>query len=522
MAENPCETCRHSYKNGRRSMMSQVVVMLVLSGLFMDIGMQATMPTLVIGALHDNSAAHLELNDDEASWFGSILSFSHPIGALTSGLLQERLGRKGSMLLVNIPTLAAWTILFRATSVYQLYLVVVLMGVSIGLMEAPLHSYIGEVGEPHFRGIMSTMATAATILGVLAMHVLGYLFPWRTVALISAAVPLISILCLTQIPESPTWLITNGRAKDAQKSLSWVRGWLRPEEVQKEFEELFHHTEVALKINRTGVSDRERYRTVPTVENEAVSRQVEPVLTEENGSCLKIKCEELTDKKVYRPLRMVCIVFFFSSVTELSELRPFMVGIFKDLGFPIKNHPISVLTAVFFFVGAMLHVVFLRRLGKRRLTLISQALATLSILLLGVYCTFFNKPNSSLVWIPISLMSCISFCGGFGIALIPWQLCAEVFPLKGRGTAQGIAASWAYYMRFVMSKTHFYLERWIRLNGVFFLYGVIAVAAFLYYLQYLPETEDKSLKHIETYFTEDHDKTEKFCKPKHNRTHNVR
>lgn len=73
-----------------------------------------------------------------------------------------------------------------------------------------------------------------------------------------------------------------------------------------------------------------------------MSRQVEPVLTEENGSCLKIKCEELTDKKVYRPLRMVCIVFFFSSVTELSELRPFMVGIFKDLGFPIKNHPISV------------------------------------------------------------------------------------------------------------------------------------------------------------------------------------
>lgn len=53
----------------------KVVVMLVLSGLFMDIGMQATMPTLVIGALHDNSAAHLELNDDEASWFGEDRSY---------------------------------------------------------------------------------------------------------------------------------------------------------------------------------------------------------------------------------------------------------------------------------------------------------------------------------------------------------------------------------------------------------------------------------------------------------------
>lgn len=85
---------------------------------------------------------------------------------------------------------------------------------------------------------------------------------------------------------------------------------------------------------------------------------------------------------------------------------------------------------------------------------------------------------------------------------------------RGRGTAQGLAAAWAYYVRFVMSKSHLYLERWIKLNGVFFLYGAVAIIAFLYHLRYLPETEDKSLEKIESYFTEDHDEAEKFLKPK--------
>ncbi|CAH0381026.1 unnamed protein product [Bemisia tabaci] len=511
--EEPSDSSKIRYENARRSTCSQVVVMMVLVGLLLDIGMQASMPTIVIGALHRNPSERLSMNDEEASWFGSILSFSHPIGALISGFLQERFGRRGSMILVNIPTLAAWTTLHLADSIYQLYIVAATMGLSIGFLEAPLHSYIGEVGEPHFRGTMSTMGTAAALLGVLTIHMLGYLVRWRTAALISAAVPLITIVCLTRIPESPTWLIMNGRMKDAQKALGWIRGWLKPEAVQKEFQQLLNHIEAAPKIHRTRSIDNETYQMVPTADCETESSLRPP---EESKSYLRSKYEELTDKRLYRPLRMVFIVFFFTSATELSGMRPFMVGIFKDFGFAIDSQLLLVFSIAFFFAGAMLNVVLLRRLGKRRLTLMCQAVATLCILLLGTYTTLFNKSNRipSLVWIPVTLMSCINFCGGFAITLIPWQLCAEVFPLKGRGTAQGLAAAWAYYVRFVMSKSHLYLERWIKLNGVFFLYGAVAIIAFLYHLRYLPETEDKSLEKIESYFTEDHDEAEKFLKPK--------
>lgn len=69
-------------------------------------------------------------------------------------------------------------------------------------------------------------------------------------------------------------------------------------------------------------------------------------------------------------------------------------------------------------------------------------------------------------------------------------------------------------MRFGMSVTYLYLEKWIRLSGVFYLHGVISVIGFWYYWRYLPETEGKSLEQIESYFTDDHDKTEKFSRVK--------
>lgn len=60
----------------------------------------------------------------------------------------------------------------------------------------------------------------------------------------------------------------NGRMKDAQKALGWIRGWLKPEAVQKEFQQLLNHIEAAPKIHRTRSIDNETYQMVPTADCE--------------------------------------------------------------------------------------------------------------------------------------------------------------------------------------------------------------------------------------------------------------
>lgn len=55
-----------------------------------------------------------------------------------SGIILEPLGRKRSMMLVNIPHIIGWLMFFFATSLEQMYFSAVLLGLGVGFMEAPI------------------------------------------------------------------------------------------------------------------------------------------------------------------------------------------------------------------------------------------------------------------------------------------------------------------------------------------------------------------------------------------------
>ena len=54
---------------------------------------------------------------------------------------------------------------------------------------------------------------------------------WRTIALCSCALPVISTIALFFVPESPHWLIRKSRIDEAKQSLAWLRGWVPVEKV---------------------------------------------------------------------------------------------------------------------------------------------------------------------------------------------------------------------------------------------------------------------------------------------------
>ncbi|CAH0381022.1 unnamed protein product [Bemisia tabaci] len=63
------------YNYSRRSAFAQVLATLIQNWLLIEIGLDTAMTTMVIGALHLNSAEALSMNDEQASWFGKLYKF---------------------------------------------------------------------------------------------------------------------------------------------------------------------------------------------------------------------------------------------------------------------------------------------------------------------------------------------------------------------------------------------------------------------------------------------------------------
>lgn len=55
------------------------------------------------------------------------------------------MGRKRAMLFVNIPHLLGWFLLYFATSLTDIFIGMSLLGLGVGLMEAPIITYVGEI-----------------------------------------------------------------------------------------------------------------------------------------------------------------------------------------------------------------------------------------------------------------------------------------------------------------------------------------------------------------------------------------
>lgn len=108
----------------------------ILMGFFFSFFQAVSFPTIVIPALrglkkHDNDDM-LSFTDSQASWFASIIFIFQPIGSVLSGIVLEPLGRKRSMILVTIPHIIGWLLLYYASSLTDLYVAAVLLGLGVG------------------------------------------------------------------------------------------------------------------------------------------------------------------------------------------------------------------------------------------------------------------------------------------------------------------------------------------------------------------------------------------------------
>lgn len=136
----------------------------------------------------------------------------------------DRVGRKLTLLVTEVPLILGWLTISVATNVPAIYIGRLLVGLGSGMVGAPSRVYTSEITQPHLRGMLSALASVGISFGVLLQYILGSVASWKVLSGISAIIPLLAFTFMFFMPESPTYLVLHEHSDKAVKSLKRLRG----------------------------------------------------------------------------------------------------------------------------------------------------------------------------------------------------------------------------------------------------------------------------------------------------------
>ncbi|XP_032978791.1 solute carrier family 2, facilitated glucose transporter member 6 isoform X2 [Rhinolophus ferrumequinum] len=220
LSPSPAERTRVGAPQNRRVFLATFAA--VLGNFSFGYALVYTSP--VIPALEHSLDPNLSLTKTQASWFGSVFTLGAAAGGLSAMVLNDLLGRKLSIMFSAVPSAAGYALMAGARGLWMLLLGRTLTGFAGGLTAACIPVYVSEIALPGVRGALGATPQLMAVFGSLSLYALGLLLPWRWLAVAGEGPVVIMILLLTFMPNSPRFLLSRGRDKEALQALAWLRG----------------------------------------------------------------------------------------------------------------------------------------------------------------------------------------------------------------------------------------------------------------------------------------------------------
>ena len=167
-----------------------------------------------------------------AGLVGSAALFGLFIGSAFIGPLADRIGRKRLYTADLILFLAAALAQFFVQSPSQLFVMRLILGIAIGIDYAVAPTYLSEMLPKRLRGPLLGSLAAIWRIGFLASVIVGYFMrdmgpgAWKWILVTSAVPTALVMLLRLGAPESPRWLVRQGRDAEAD---AIVKKYINPE-----------------------------------------------------------------------------------------------------------------------------------------------------------------------------------------------------------------------------------------------------------------------------------------------------
>ncbi|MEI7908071.1 MAG: sugar porter family MFS transporter [Verrucomicrobiota bacterium] len=436
--------------------------MLIISALVAALGsLLFGFDTAVISGTTESLRAVFGLNDNLLGFTVSVALIGTLFGALLVGRPADWWGRR--------PVLAVLAGLFVVSSLgcglawnwYSLLFFRWLGGVAVGGASVVSPLYITEIAPPRRRGVLVAISQLNIVLGILAAYFSNYLLAsilggeaeaaWRWMFGVMTVPSLAFLLAALVIPESPRWLMKQGRAVEAEKVLT-----------------RFGHQRITAELAEIAASLR-------ADSSDGVPR--------------------LWQKKHLKPLLLALMIAVFNQLDGINAVIYYTADIFRMAGASKTSALLqSVVVGATNLVMTVVAMAVIDRVGRKALLLLGSVTFIFSHLLAA--WVFYTHAQG---WIVIAAMMGVVGSHAYSQGAVVWVYINEILPnsIRASGAATACFSMWALCA--VVSWSFPVLAGKSATIPFVFFAGMMVLQFILVWI-YLPETKGVSLEEIERRF----------------------
>ncbi|RBA01570.1 sugar porter family MFS transporter [Staphylococcus arlettae] len=378
------------------------------------------------------------------------------VGSGASGPMSDRLGRRRVVFIIAIIFIIGALILALAPSMPVLVIGRLIIGLAVGGSTAIVPVYLSEMAPTAQRGSLSSLNQLMITIGILSSYLINYaLAPiegWRWMLGLAVVPSLILLIGVAFMPESPRWLLEHKSEKVARDVM---RLTFNDSEIDKEI--------AAMKeINR---------------------------ISDSTWNVLK--------SPWLRPTLIIGAVFaLFQQIIGINAIIYYAPTIFSKAG-------LGDATSILGTVGigtvnvliTIVAIMIIDKVDRKRLLVIGNIGMVSSLLIMAILIWAIGIQSSA--WIIILCLTIFIIFFGFTWGPVLWVMLPELFPMRARGAATGVAALVLSIGSLLVAQFFPMLTEVLPVEQVFLIFAVIGIFALFFVIKYLPETRGRSLEEIE-------------------------
>lgn len=283
---------------------------------------------------------------------------------------------------------------------------------------------------------------------------------WLSV--LCAIIPIAYFIAFIFLPESPAYLISQGKSSQAEAALRYFRGI--DNNVEAELKELKKYTRNTAK-NR--VTFKELFSTRSTLKALVVSFGL----------------------MIFQQLSGIYPVLFYAEkIFKKFSISLYLPGATIILGFCLVS-------------STYFSTMFVKKVRRRILLMVSFSVMFLSLAGLGVY---YHLKASNIIsdstWVPVLTLCIFVSVYAVGAGPIPWLMLREIFPPQVRRRATAITAGFHWFLAFGVTKLYQNFLDVVSLGWTLWNFSIICLIGTAFVYLVVPETKGRTLEEIQNQF----------------------